>query len=242
MNYNYNGVNVYYNIQNDGCIGRPIIFLHGWGRSGEDFKEIANFFEKRRIITIDFPPFGKSTKEPTDWNIFTYAGMLMSLCEKLNIENADFIGHSFGGRLLIIVAAVKRTLVHSCILVDCAGMKPRRSIKYRYNVLKVKLAKRFHRQTSFKGSADYQALSPQMKEVFKSVVNTFLEDYAKKIVAKTLIVWGLKDDQTPIYMAKRLKKLIKNSRLELLNGGHFCFLDCPLEFFSLVNDFLKQEA
>ena len=80
-----------------------------------------------------------------------------------------------------------------------------------------------------------------MKETFKNIVNTHLEAYAKKIKAKTLIVWGLQDNETPIYMARRLNKLIAGSELKILNdGGHFSFLDCKLEFFRIVNEFYKE--
>lgn len=90
------------------------------------------------------------------------------------------------------------------------------------------------------GSSDYKALSPEMKETFKSIVNTFLEPYAKKMTVKTLIVWGNEDKETPLYMAKRLNRLIKNSRLLLLDGGHFSFLDSPFVFYSEVNKFWEE--
>ena len=102
------------------------------------------------------------------------------------------------------------------------------------------MKRKFHLKTNRQGSPDYAKLSPEMKETFKSIVGTFLEPYAQKITNKTLIIWGRHDNETPLYMAKRLKKLIKNSKLVVLeNGGHFSFIDCPLEFYNLVNDFLK---
>lgn len=239
MIYSYNGVKIFYNLKIGK--GRPLIFLHGWGRSGSDFDKIATFFNDRTILTIDFPPFGKSQKTIEGWNIFTYVSMLMSLLDEQKIENADFIGHSFGGRILIILSAVKRSLVHSAVLVDSAGIKPRRSIAYKTKLLNYKLLKKMGFEQKSKGSADYQALSAEMKETFKSIVNTHLEEYAKRITSKTLIVWGKNDCETPLYMAKKLHKLIKNSQLEIIdNSGHFSFLDSPLQFFSIVNAFLKN--
>ncbi len=241
MVYNYNGNKIYYRLIREG-ISRPIILLHGWGRSGEDFDDIISFFTNKTFLVIDFPPFGKSQKDIVGWSIYTYVGMLMSLCDHLKIYNADIVGHSFGGRIAIILSAVKRSLVHSCILIDSAGMKPKRSIKYRYNLMRYKLAKKFNLKCSLKGSSDYQVLSPEMKETFKSIVNTYLEDYARKMSIKTLIVWGAQDTQTPVYMAKRLHRLIKNSQLEVLEkSGHFSFLDCKLKFNSILSDFLKEE-
>ncbi len=241
MIYNYNGSHIYFNFIDRGS-KRPVILLHGWGRSGQDFCDVIEHINDRSILTVDFPPFGQSDKDIVGWNIYTYAGMVMSLCDHLKIDSADFIGHSFGGRIVIILAAVKRSLVHSCILVDSAGMKPRHSIKYRYRQIKLKLAKKLKLNYHPKGSADYEALSPEMKGTFKSIVNTHLEDYAKKMPMKTLLVWGENDNETPLYMAKKLNKLIKNSSLKILkNGGHFSFFDCKLEFFMALDEFFEEE-
>ena len=193
------------------------------------------------MLAIDFPPFGKSNVEPQGWSIFSYVQMLMSLCEHLKIKSCDLIGHSFGGRVAIIFAAINCANVHSCILVDAAGMKPRRTIKYRLSVARYKIRKKMGLSTSSFGSDDYKKLSPDMRRVFVDIVGSHLEDYARKIAAPTLIVWGKQDKQTPLYMAKRLSRLIQNSRLEILqDGGHFSFVDCPLEFCGKVKDFLGE--
>ena len=240
MVFKFKGVEVYYKLISKGE-SRPIVLLHGWGRSGEDFNEFISFWDNRTILTIDFPPFGQSGDNLKDWNIYTYVSVVISLCDHLNIDSADFVGHSFGGRIAMILSCVKRSLVHSCILVDSAGMKPRRSLKYKLTLSIYKLKRKMGYHGKDRSSPDYKALSPAMKDTFKSIVNTHLENYAKHMHTPTLIVWGKNDDQTPLYMAKRLKKLIKNSRLEILeNGGHFSFMECGLEFFSIVYEFLRE--
>ena len=90
------------------------------------------------------------------------------------------------------------------------------------------------------GSADYRALSPEMRGLFNNIVNTHLDEFSKQIKAPTLIVWGEKDTETSPYMARRLSKLIKGAKLEFLGGGHFAFLESQLEFFALANKFLKE--
>lgn len=237
MFYIYNGKKVYYKFVG-GQSRTPILLLHGWGCDCSIFDKIIKFFPNKSFLLIDFPPFGKSDKTIENWNIFTYVGMLMSLCDYLHIDKCDVLGHSFGGRVAIILSAVKRSLVHSCILVDSAGMKPRRSLKLRYKIIKYKLNKKFGKNTDNMGSKDYLALPESMRKTFVSIVGTYLEDYAKRMSVKTLIIWGEKDDDTPLYMARRLNKLIKNSQLKVISqAGHFSFIDRPLEFYKLVNDF-----
>ena len=240
MVYYYNGKKIFYKFVH-GKSTCPILLMHGWGCDGSIFNKLMEFFPNRSFLIVDFPPFGNSDKAIEDWNIFSYVGMIMSLCEHLHIEKCDLLAHSFGGRVALILCAVKRSLVHTCILVDSAGMKPRFNLKRRINVLRYKINKKLGKDTQKYGSKDYLALSDEHKRIFVSVVNTFLEDYCKRIRTKTLIIWGELDDQTPLYMAKRINKLIHASKLKVIkDSGHFCFLDKPLEFYKLVNEFWEE--
>ena len=56
-----------------------------------------------------------------------------------------------------------------------------------------------------------------------------------------IFINGIKDKETPPYMAKRLKAGIKNSKLVFMeNAGHFCFIDAPAKFNSEVREFLLE--
>ena len=241
MVFTYNGIKVHYSQYGDKS-EKPCLLLHGWGASSEVFAGLMQHFPNKNFITIDFPPFGKSENEPIDWNIFTYVSMVMSLCEHLHIATCDVLGHSFGGRVAILLAALKKQLVANLILVDSAGIHPKRSIKYYYKVYKYKIYRHFGKAISNAGSSDYQKLSPQMKKVFVSIVNQDLEEYCLRIHANTLIVFGKNDKDTPIYMAKSFKKLIRNSKLEILDdAGHYSFLDSPLSFYRLLGQFWEEK-
>lgn len=239
MKYKFNNALIHYEyIFKEGK--EVVIFLHGWGRNGEDFQNFISIFDDYSLLMIDFPPFGKSVFSPQDFSIFSYANMVISLCEHLKISSANFIGHSFGGRICMILSALYPSLVHKCIYIDSAGLKPRRSIKYHYKVAKFKIYKRLGKSIEG-GSSDYKALSPEMKGLFKNIVNTHLDDFAKEAVCPSLIVWGEKDKETPLYMAKRLNRLISSSELKVIkNVGHFSFLESPLEFSRIAVNFLKE--
>lgn len=240
MFYYYNGTKVYYR-----QFGKPsskaTLLLHGWGRTGEDFETLISQFPERSFLVIDFPPFGQSEQDLQGWSIFTYAQMVISLCEHLRITSIDIVGHSFGGRIALLLCAVNRSYVHSCIITGGAGMKPKRKLSFYYKVAKYKLCKRFGKNLSNFGSSDYQLLSPEMRKTFVSIVQTHLDEYAKTITTPVLLVWGKDDKETPLYMAKRLNKYIKKSRLEVLDDcGHFAFLDRPLSFYGLVKQFWEE--
>ena len=239
MIYSYNGSSIYYRLIKGEGKG-TIVFLHGWGRSGDDFNFLPPCFEGYDCLLVDFPPFGKSEFSPAKWSIFSYANMIVSLCEHLKISSAIFVAHSFGGRILILLACLHSSLVQKCIFANSAGLKPRRGIKYHTKIWRYKITKKLGRNCNG-GSRDYQALSPEMKGLFKNIVNTNLDEFARKIRQKTLIFWGENDRETPLYMAKRLGRYIKNSRLVKVKGGHFAFIEEKLQFVSAVKEFLKEK-
>ncbi len=215
------------------------IFLHGWGCDHESFLFCEEFLENGNLLFVDFPPFGKSEK-PIDWTIFTYANMLISLCEHLGVKKFNLIGHSFGGRVAILVSVICKSMVEKVVLVDSAGLKPRRSFAYWWRVWRYKIRKRLGKDVSNFGSCDYLALDLQMRNVFNNIVTTHLDDFLPYIKAETLILFGKDDKVTPVYMAKKLKRKIKNAKLILLSGaGHFCFVDRRIEFVTELKNFLE---
>ncbi len=240
MFYHYGDVKVYYAFKNRNS-SNPIILLHGWGVDSQIFKPIWEAFPERSFLCIDFPPFGKSQKKIENFNIYTYVALLMSLCEHLHIEKCDVLAHSFGGRVASILASIKCSLVRSCIFVDSAGLKPKRNLKYYYSIYKYKVLKKLGKSTLNLGSKDYKLLDENMKKTFNSIVNEDLAPYYQSVRCKTLIVWGEKDKETPLYMAKKLHKYIKNSKLEIIkDAGHFCFLTNTLSFNKIIGKFWEE--
>lgn len=240
MFYKFSGVKVAYSLVGPENAESTTVMLHGWGCDGHIFDNLISLMPERRFLIIDFPPFGKSDIEPKDWNIFTYANMVISLINHCKFKHVNVCGHSFGGRVAIILAALSPELVDRLVLLDSAGLKPRRKPGYYIRLCYYKLAKHFGFMLNA-GSDDYKALSSQMKKVFVSVVNEHLDSLLPLIKQKTLIIFGKNDKETPIYMAKRLNKNIKNSRLEILeNAGHFCFVDSLMTCFRLIDGFLEE--
>lgn len=218
------------------------IYLHGWGRSYKDFVFCDRFLKSENSLFIDFPPFGKSDKKVKEWSIFTYVNMVLSLVEHLKIGKFNLIGHSFGGRVSILIAVLSKNQTNKMILVDSAGLKPKRKLSYYIKVYKYKRRKKQGKDVSTFGSEDFKKLDEDMKKVFSNIVNTHLDDFLPYIKTKTLVVFGEKDKTTPLYMAKKLNRKIKGSSLLVLKkSGHFCFLEKQFEFVSLTKKFLEEE-
>ena len=240
MFYSYCDVKVFYKFRNK-VSKNPVLLLHGWGVDCDIFDNIVSQFPNKSFLCVDFPPFGKSQKKIENFNIYSYVTMIMSLCQHLNIEECDILAHSFGGRVAGILASVKCSLVRSCIFVDSAGILPKRNLKYYFKIYKYKLFKKLGISTLNMGSKDYRQLDDNLKKVFNSIVNEDISPYFKSITSKCLIVWGEKDKETPLYMAKKMHRYIKNSKLKIIKDtGHFCFLSSPLSFYKIISEFWEE--
>lgn len=227
-----------------------IVFLHGWGADKNSFLWLKDYFDGYSLVFVDFYGFGESSEPAKPYYLSDYVAGVYELISKFEVDELILVGHSFGGRVAIKFAFLHQFeyKVFKLCLVDSAGMKPRRGIKYHINVFRYKhLKQKAKLNSSLKtkldkfGSSDYKKLSLVMKQTFVNIVNENLEYNAKIIVNPTLIVWGEKDRETKLFMARRLNKLIKNSKLEIIkDAGHFSFLDERQEFLILLDTFMKN--
>ena len=88
------------------------------------------------------------------------------------------------------------------------------------------------------GSHDYLNAG-KMRGTLVKVVNQDLSHLLSSIKAPTLIFWGSKDMETPLYMARRLNSGITGSKLTIIkDAGHFCFIDKVNKFNTEVKEFL----
>ena len=231
------GTEIYYELAEGK--GIPIVLLHGWGGSHVSFAGVFNRLraDGRAAVVLDFPGFGESSPPGRDWGIYDYANVTAQLIERLGLTQVILVGHSFGGRVSIIIG--KLPFVKGIVLVDSAGMKPRRGVRYYVKVSAFKAARKLGLKIRG-GSADYRALSEDMRAVFKRVVNTHLECELAAIRCPTLIVWGKKDRDTPVYMAKRLSRNIADSAVVMLDGGHYSYIDSAPAFYRILTAFSEE--
>ena len=199
---------------------------------------LFSFLQKKGydVLSVDFAGFGQSAEPKKGWSIYDYADSIKELIRHEKLQNPIILGHSFGGRVGIILA--KDGEASGLVLIDSAGIKPRRKLSYYLSVYNYKLRKKLGLSVEKYGSTDYKSLSEQMRETFVKVVNEHLDKEVCKINCPTLILWGKDDKETPIYMAKKLNKEIKNSACIILEGGHFSFLDSFNETCGIVESFL----
>ncbi|MBR0400673.1 MAG: alpha/beta hydrolase [Mogibacterium sp.] len=109
-----NGLNISYKITGPGADKgsdisngiRTAVILQGWGTSLDLYDSVAAAInDVYRVVQLDLPGFGDSDEPPEAWNVDAYADFLCVFMEKLGVRNAVLIGHSYGGRMIIKLAA-----------------------------------------------------------------------------------------------------------------------------------------
>lgn len=243
------------NYDETGPDGAPaVILMHGWGCNHTTVASIANAINKNmKVYSLDLPGHGKSQEPPEPWGTGNFATLIEKFIKTLEIENPVLIGHSFGGRVSILVASKNK--ISKMVLVDAAGIKAHHSLKYYLKVYSFKTAKRIlpfilGKKQADKiidawrgkaGSADYRQSSPMMRAVMSICVNEDLKEVMPSIKAPTLLIWGENDTATPISDAKTMERLIPDAGLvSFPECGHYSFLDNPGQFRAVIQSFLLK--
>ena len=216
--------------------------MHGYLADKNSFAYQTGYFSRYFTVhAIDLKGFGQNQGMEYPYSLSDYANEVKDYISLNGLNRPHLIAHSFGVRIAVKLASETPDLFDKIVITGGAGLKPKRSIKYRLKRLAFKTVKFFNPSAKLERfySADYLALNPVMRQSFIKIVNEHLDDRLKFIRNETLLVYGELDKETPLYMAKRFNRGIKNSKLiTIKNAGHFPFIDCPYKFNTEVREFL----
>ena len=223
-----------------GDSGRGVLLLHGFMCSAQMMSSVQEALcGQMRVAAIDFPGHGKngrSAPPPKPWGVPDYMEMTA-----------------------ILLAATYPELVGRMILTGAAGIKKPRTggatVKQRvYKGLRgaVNLMDKTHLFGSLPergrealvqkfGSADYKALSPEMRKTFVKIISLDLTDELPRVKAPTLLYWGAEDTETPLWMGKLMEEKIPDAGLVVQKGaGHFAYLEHNQAFLRIAKNFLLE--
>lgn len=235
--------------------GKDVVILQGWGTTLSMYDSVANSINsKYRVIQLDLPGFGGSDEPKEPWSVDDYADFVLKFLDALNVQEASFIGHSYGGRIIIKLAARQDlpVKIDKIVLIDSAGIRPKRTMKQKAKIRAYKIGKKIfsikflqklfpeaiEKWKSRQGSADYRNASPIMRQCLVKAVNEDLTDHLPNIKADTLLIWGDMDTATPLSDGRLMEKLIPSAGLVVLKGaGHYSYLDQPYVFDRVMKSY-----
>lgn len=239
--------------------GPPVLLLHGWGANIDLMLPLAEPLAKAgfRCYVPDMPGFGQSDAPPVGWSVHDYTNWVIAYLDAQTLPQVKLIGHSFGGRLGLVLGAEQTTRLEKMVLLDSAGLRtpPSTSSQLRlksYRASLTGLERIGLRQqadqlrawyTGRYGSSDYKAATGTMRETFVKVVKEDLLPFAARVAVPTLLIWGDQDQDTPLWQGQKLEQIIPDAGLVVWEGaGHYSYLDRLPDTLRVIDHFFKQDG
>lgn len=207
----------------------PVLWAHGWARTGADFYNVADALSTRYSHhLLDLPGHGQTPKPEEDWDTSQYADAAAAWIKNEIGQPVIWVGHSFGGRVGLRLAAQHPEFVKGLVLVASAGLPRQRKgseqARYVYRKNLYQLLKRVlpaSRREALRqrfSSPDYLNAG-DMRGIFIKTIAEDQSQSAATIACPVRLFYGSADSETPPEIGQRLESLIPDARLTVLDGA-----------------------
>jgi pimeloyl-ACP methyl ester carboxylesterase len=117
------GVRLHWSEAGEASDTPPVVLLHGLNNSCLSWSRAAALLAvDRRVLMLDLPGHGQSERPDSGYELDWYARIIARWLETVGIEQADIVGHSFGGGIaqMLLLECPKR--VRRLVLVAPGGL------------------------------------------------------------------------------------------------------------------------
>jgi pimeloyl-ACP methyl ester carboxylesterase len=245
--------------------GSPLLILHGLMGSSDNWHTLAKRFGTFfHTFALDARNHGRSPHTP-DFNYDVMAQDVMEFLHAQQLNAANIIGHSMGGKTAMKLALSHSQLVRRLIVVDIA---PKRYPRLHDEILETLGSIELSLYTSRKdvdralaeGIVDRTTRQFLMKNVSRDAEGRFMwkmnlpaiaqqyDRISEEIVSdrpyegSTLFVASKKSGYVLDEDVPAIKRLFPRAEFVWLNTGHWIHVEAPEEFFGIVLDFLNRES
>ncbi|MFH1438192.1 MAG: alpha/beta hydrolase [Pseudomonadota bacterium] len=245
--------------------GEPVLLIHGFGSALEAWQQvIPRLREGRRVIALDLPGFGKSDKHDRDYSSPSLAETVHAFMQKLGIEKADVVAHSWGCSIALALAMQRPASVRRLVLSGAwvfeeqlppfakwARVPVLGEIIFGWTykeLIAQRLALGFYEPEKIVDQKFVDAVEKAMDRpgaVAAALAATRgqrfenMEKHYAAVTQKTLIVWGREDEVARPLYGEKLSNIIPNARLVFIpQCGHLPMVERPVQFANKVLEFL----
>jgi pimeloyl-ACP methyl ester carboxylesterase len=210
----------------DSGSGEPLLLLHGFTGSGDDWQHVfAEPLAGYRQIAPDLRGHGRSTNPSGRFTFADTARDIFALLDELGIERVSAIGMSAGANTLLHMATQQPSRIDALIHVSGTPRFPDEARAIMKTMTEegrsaaewTEMRARHHH-----GDDQIRALWRHAREFADDRTDMNFDPAAlSAITARTLIVHGDRDPLYPVELAVELFRSIPNAALAVVpNGGH----------------------
>lgn len=243
----------------------PVVMLHGLQDCHLTWRPVASVLARdRRVLLPDLPGHGLSGRPDVAYDLPWYAGVIAEWLRTIDLEEADFVGHSMGGGVAQMLLLECRARIRRLVLAASGGLGREITSLLRLAALP-HVVERFGQP--FLGVGTRLALRGLLEpEQLAELVNMTVREGSARAFARTVrdlvdwrgqrrtfsggahdlaslppiaVIWGDRDRVIPVKHAEALAQLVDGVQVTLLHGcGHFLHLEQPGRFAQAVRAFL----
>jgi pimeloyl-ACP methyl ester carboxylesterase len=222
-----------------GNLPARVIALPGWMRKRDDFRLVLDGLD---ALAIDLPGFGGASPQPSSAGGASHYADLVEPALSHASERCVVLGHAFGGRVAVHLAARYPDRVKGIVLTGVPLLhrddRAAPSVPIVHRVSRWAHRRgllsdaRMEARRRRSGSADYRASSGIMRDVLVIAVNESYEPELRTVAGgsqRVELVWGADDVDVPVRTAERAQSILgHNASLRVIDGiGHLVPLESP---------------
>lgn len=225
-----NGIKIYYETHGK---GEPLVIILGLSSNIYEYKTVIEEVAKQyKVLVFDNRGAGRSDKPKTPYSIKMMAKDTYELMQKTGFNKANIVGISLGGKIALEFAIKYPNSVKKLILISTGAKSVVKWWFYLFLLTQI--------TPIFKGKYPQPFYAYNRQRFAAKYYNCTKE--LIKIKAPTLVLHGRKDSVAPYKLAKEMSDNIKNSKLEVFEGGHsFFVIKKRSETFAIIDKFLNDK-
>ncbi len=232
---------------------RTLVLIHGLGSSMPAWKEnLAALSARHRVVAIDLPGYGKSSKGNYDYSMAFFAKAVRGVVRELGLSHVVLVGHSMGGQIAMTYALEYPQDVDALVLSSPAGLErfadgeahwlagattPEFTCKADAEAVWLRHTQNFHRvpksaefmvrdRLAVVGGPDFEAYCNAVSRSVAGMLDGPVVDRLRDLELPTLVVFGEYDNliPNPLLHGGSTERLAKKA-VETMRDGQLVMLE-----------------
>lgn len=251
----------------EGGKGETVLLLHGYSADKDNWTAFSKYLTpKYRVVIPDIPGFGESSRrQEASYDIESQVERLHRFVQVMRLGKVNVAGNSMGGTIAAVYAAKYPQEVSSLALLAPGGIQSgvksevMKMFEKGVNPLAIKSDQDFDRMMNLafvkaptipypvrkalvaRAIKDGPFNEKVMADMIRKPIS--LESYLSLVKAKTLILWGDRDNIVDVSCVPIIEKRIKNHQTVIIKDcGHMPMLERPEETAGYYLKFLQGDA